>query len=176
MNPILLTASEFCHVVDIEAKRFEQRRIRERAKLDLGEVTIEDPGFVAMPIAPTQPGKHGRFDALDAIRLRAVIILERGGMSFNDGCLFIRRSGTTAFQVHAGPEDFLASRWIEPNGETRHVSGSAHILARAMPANPLFEITLNISVIADQIAERAAALPKPLGIRHGQFFALEGTR
>jgi len=175
MNPILLSATEFCHLVDIEVKRFEQRRIRERAKLDLGDVSMEDPDFVAMPVVPTEPGKHGRFDAIDVIRLRSVIILERGGMSFNEGCKFIRQSGTTGYLGHIGPEDYLAARWIELNGDIRHVSGNAYVLARAMPAIPLFATKLNITAVADQVAERAAALPKPLGIRHGHFIALEGA-
>lgn len=155
-KPVLLPASDFCRLVDIDLKRFEQRRLRERAVTDLAE-SIGIEGDYRLPIAPTEPGKHARFDALDAIRMRAVMELERGGLAFNAACQFIISSGISGWLHHVGPGDYLAAQWLEPGGLIRRISGTENDIARAMPAAPLMAIRVSISAVAEDIARRAKA-------------------
>lgn len=164
---VLISTSQFCQIVDIGLDRFEQRRTREQAAADLAEV-IEGARAGSMPIAPLQRGKHLRFDAIDAIRLRAAIQLERGGMAFGTACDFIRSAGVTGYLTHQAPSDFFAARWLEPGAVIRHVSGSRQDLGRAMPAAPLAATVINISAIADDVARRAQA-QLGLTVRHGHF-------
>lgn len=168
LTVVLLAATEFCRLVDIEPKRFEQRRLRERAVTDLRQVIVDGDDF-AMPIAPTEAGKHARYDALDAIRMRCVIMLEQMGMGFGPACNFIRASGITAFLSHVDDDDFLAARWLEPGGKVRHVAGTQRDLAMAMPAKPLAAVTINVSHVAAEIARRGQ-LQLGLIVRHGQFY------
>ena len=167
MEPILLSATEFCRLVDIDAKRFEQRRLRERAAADLRE-SIDGERPYLLPIAPTEPGRHARFDWLDAVRMRSVVELERAGMSFGPACDFIRTSGMSAVLSHIGEGDFYVARWAVPGGTTRQSYGTAKDLSRAEPEAPLTSIRLNVSAIADDIARRAAA-QLGLAVRNGHF-------
>ncbi|UXN73185.1 hypothetical protein N8D56_19760 [Devosia sp. A8/3-2] len=175
MPAVLLAATEFCRLIDIDVKRFEQRRLRQRAVGDVAASLGPDADFVQLPIAPTEPGKHARFDALDAIRMRCVMVLESGGLSFNEACKFILSSGISAYLLHDGNRDFVAGRWIEPGGKVRHVSGTIRDLARAMPASPLMAVQINVSGIADDIVRRADA-QLGLVVRHGAFFQKDDTK
>lgn len=168
MTVVLLAATDFCRLVDIEPKRFEQRRLRERAVTDVHQVIADDDDF-ALPVAPSEPGKHARYDALDAIRMRCVMTLEQLGMGFGPACNFIRSSGITAFLSHVENDDFLAARWLEPGGNVRHVAGTQRDLAMAMPAKPLAAVTINVSHVAAEIARRASA-QLGLIVRHGKFY------
>ena len=165
-KPVLLAATDFCRLVDIDVKRFEQRRLRERAVTDLAE-TVDAGEDYRLPIAPTEPGKHARFDALDAIRMRAVIELERGGMSFSAACNFLLSSGVAAYLSHQGG-DFFIARWLE-GATVRHTYGTDAEIARAMPAAPKMAVKVNLSAVADEVAKRAAA-QLGLILKGGQFF------
>lgn len=164
---MLISTPQFCQIVDIGLDRFEQRRTREQAAANLVDIIDADRAG-SMPIAPLQRGKHLRFDALDAIRLRAVVELERSGMTFGVACDFIRTAGVTSYLTQQAAGDFLAARWLEPDAVIRHVSGSCQDLERAMPAAPLAATVINISAISDDIGRRAQA-QLGLFVRHGQF-------
>ena len=168
LSTVLLAATEFCRLVDIDPKRFEQRRLRERAVTDVRQVIADAEDF-ALPVAPTEPGKHARYDALDAIRMRCVMTLEQMGMGFGPACNFIRASGITAFLSHVDDDDFLAARWLEPGGKVRHVAGTQRDLAMAMPAKPLAAVTINVSHVAAEIARRANT-QLGLMVRNGKFY------
>lgn len=169
MPAVLLAATEFCRLVDIDVKRFEQRRLRQRAVGNVGANLDQDADFVQLPIAPTSPGKHARFDALDAIGMRCVVELERVGYSFNSACKFITTSGISAILTHDDADDFYVARWIIPGGTARQSYGTAKDLSRAKPEAPLISMQLNVSAIADDIARRAD-VQLGLIVRRGSFF------
>lgn len=157
----LITTENFCKIVDIKPDRFGQRRLRERAAADLA-ASVGNDDFALMPIAPTAPGEHGRFDALDALRLRAVVELEQAGMAFATACRFIRGAGIGPSAMFPGTDDYFAANWLEPGGALRRISGTRQELARAMPENPLVATRINLSAVLETIAARAAT---QLGLR-----------
>ena len=167
MPQVLLAASEFCRLIDIDAKRFEQRRLRERAAADLSEVIDGEKPYL-LPIAPTEYGKHARFGWLDAVRMRSVVELERAGMGFGAACDFIRTSGMSAILNHMEEEDFYVVRGGVPGGTTRQSHGTAKELSRARPEAPLVSLQLNVSAVCDDIAQRAAA-QLGLAVKNGHF-------
>lgn len=164
---MLISTSQFCRLVDLSKDRFEQRRIRERAAADLASV-IESDRAGTMPIAPSEKGARLSFDFLDCLRMRAVIELERAGMSFGAACDFIRAAGVTAYVTHPAASDFFAAKWLQPGGIVHQVAGAKFEIERAMPAAPLASTIINVSAVAHDVGQRAYA---QLGfiVRAGQF-------
>lgn len=153
---VLINTSDFCKVVDIGFDRFVQRRLRERAAADLAPV-LGDDALAPMPIAPSGRGQRGEYDGLDAVRLRAVIELERCGMAFDTACRFVRGAGIGPDIMFPSSHDNFLAQWLLPGGELRRICGDARDLVRAMPEAPLVAVRINLSAVRDEIAQRAQA-------------------
>ena len=150
----MISASPFCQIVEIDLRRFEQRRLRERTGADLSEAFgAED--IALMPISPIEKGCLARFDALDAVLLRTVILLEQAGMSFGAACRFIRSAGISPAFMFASDADVFAGQWLEAGGVLRRVCGHARDIARAMPEAPLACVRINLTNVRDDITQRA---------------------
>ncbi|MET3896145.1 hypothetical protein ABIB57_000069 [Devosia sp. UYZn731] len=155
---MLIGATEFCQIVGIDPKRFEVRRQRERASLDVAESLgrpVEDA--LVLPITPIVTGRHSRFDPLDCVGMRAVIVLEAAGMDFAKAAQFVRSAGLSAFLSHNGQSgDFHFARWTTADGTLSRSFGTKAELANAMPEAPSASIIVNVSSVAAEIAARAA--------------------
>lgn len=161
---ILVSATDFCAIVGIQSRRFEMQRQRERARID-----AKEPAAHRLPIAPLQSGQHSRFGFFDALAMRAVMILEAGGLDFEQACDFVRTAGLAGFMRHDAQEgDYFITRWLAPDGTSHRSYGTAADLARATPAAPVLALSLNITAAAVDVEKRAAE--RDLGVRGGHFF------
>tara|TARA_R110000868_G_scaffold30359_1_gene112456 strand:+ start:1282 stop:1932 length:651 start_codon:yes stop_codon:yes gene_type:complete len=151
---VLISTTQFCQIVDIGFDRFEQRRLRERAAADLTPV-LGDGALAPMPIAPSELGHRGEYDGLDAVRLRAVIQLERCGMAFGAACRFVRGAGVGPDIMFPSAHDIFAAQWLLPGSLLRRFCGDARDLARAMSEAPLGAVRINFTTIRDEVARRA---------------------
>lgn len=153
--PILIGPGDFCRLVDMPQRRFDKIRERERAASDVA-AALGDDDIDFLPISPTEPTVHGRFDGFDAVKMRAVIVLERTGIAFGQACRFIRSAGLSPLLMFPDDEDQLATIWTLPDGSTRRVCGSARDISRAMPAAPMAAASINLSAVRDDVAKRAS--------------------
>lgn len=153
---MLISTLQFCQIVDIGFDRFEQRRLRERPPAGLTSV-LDDDALVLMPISPSERGRRGKYDGLDAVRLRAVIQLERCGMAFGAACRFVRGAGVGPDIMFSSAHDIFAAQWLQPSGEIRRICCDARDLARAIPEAPLAAVRINFTAVRDEVAQRAEA-------------------
>ena len=156
MIKTLIGPGDLCRLADIERRRFNKRRERQNAAADIA-TSLGGSDFVELPVTPSDAGLHGRFDAYDAVRLRAVVELERAGLDFGAACRFVRGAGIGPEVMFPSSQDMFAAQWILPGGVVRRVCGDARDLARAMPEAPIAAITINLSATRDDIAKRAVA-------------------
>lgn len=151
--PTLISARPFAELVGIAPRRFDQRRYRQ-------------PNL--FPITPSEQGKRARFDAFDAVKLRAVLALECAGLDLAQAAKHVRSGAVPPEIMFDTGDDIHLAVWSTSKDSFRRLCGTMREIARARPTEPIAVLTVNLTAIRDEVAQRAMAL-LGLTVRHGQF-------
>ena len=169
----MLTAPQLCELVDRPYPWFESRRRRARDMFapasGADAAALDAASLEYLPVKSLEPGRHGRYDAEDALLLAIALEGEAMGLTFGDATRIAINAGAATLlkpkkfkaAIEETADDMFAARVWFPDGQVGHVAGtfSDVLLSTARRGGPPTRaVAINISIVLRRLHERAEAL------------------